>query len=348
MLGLTASGEPVPAEIDGMRIPARFVRRARLAAGERGDLFVEAFAPVSESDPPAQSFTAVICDGGVHHYFHFSEAMVWLAALHGRFLPHTRLERIVFAWPWDNAAQNHVQRSVLSALYPAVAIADPGGVWPATYENVLVIDRSWHRSTINKFLEASLGFARPWAMAMGERARLAVGAGQGDADTRILYVPRPPPRCLTAPAEAALLGLLARYGPVTRCDFAAVPWEQQVRLAAAHTVLVGVHGNGLTNAMWMRPGSLVLELFPDGVRHYDYQVFAELCDLAYFGFERDRIFPAFSRTGEAYGHQAPTQRPVTSVPAASLARLLDGYCGPMARPQAAASSGLSSPPNENS
>jgi hypothetical protein len=95
-----------------------------------------------------------------------------------------------------------------------------------------------------------------------------------------------------------------------------------VRLVAAHEVLVGVHGNGLTNAVWMRPGSLVLELFPDQVQHYDFQLLAELCGLRYFGFERDRVFPAFGRFGPPYGHQAPTQCPLTAIPRHALARIL--------------------------
>jgi hypothetical protein len=111
---------------------------------------------------------------------------------------------------------------------------------------------------------------------------------------------------------------------VTKLDFAALPWDQQVRVVAAHDVLVGVHGNGLTNALWMRPGSLVLEFFPDGAHHYDYQFFAELAGLNYFGFDgMDRIFPAFIRSGEPYGHGAETNKPVTHVPIGALRRLLD-------------------------
>ncbi len=153
------------------------------------------------------------------------------------------------------------------------------------------------------------------------RAALHAGAPRGPV-LRILYVPRPPPRCLVPAAEAALLALLGRHGEVTTADQAAMPWAQQVRLAACHDVMVGVHGNGLTNALWMHPGSLVLELFPDGVQHYDYQLFAELCGHGYFGFERDRVFPAHGPSGPPYGHQAPTQCAVTRLPGPALSRAL--------------------------
>ena len=311
--------------LDGLRVPARFVGRADVAASRDGSLIVTGFEPRPPGPKPAE-FVALICDGGVHHYFHFIEALIWLVALHRQFLPGATLTRIVFAWPWDNPGQNHVQRRVLAAVYPGVAIADPGWSWPDAISDVLVIDRSWRQTGINKFLEAAMGFASPWAMLLGRIARDAVGVGEQAAPLgqrlRILHVRRPPPRALTAAAETALLALLGEHGEVLNCDFAAIPWEQQVRLSAAHDVMVGVHGNGLTNAVWMRPGGLVLELFPDGVRHYDYQLIAELCGLGYFGFERDRVFPAFSRTGEPYGHQAPTMQPVASVPLAGIARIL--------------------------
>jgi hypothetical protein len=318
--------EPIPSQLDGLRVPARFVRRAVLAAGADGSLHVARFEPLAEGYLPGDPVTAVLCDGGVHHYFHFIEALIWLLALLGRYLPGAELERIVFAWPWDNAAQNHVQRSVLAALCPGVEIVDPGWSWPRTYEHVLVIDRSWHDSPLNKLLEAGLGIARPAALAMGALARHSVGAGASrHVGLRLLHATRPPPRCLSPDAEADLMRVLSRFGTLTRCDFAAIPWEQQVRLVASHDVLVGVHGNGLTNALWMRPGGLVLELFPDGARHYDYQLIAELCDLDYFGFERGLVFPAFSRTGPPYGHQAPTNQPVTAIPEAALARLLESF-----------------------
>ena len=76
----------------------------------------------------------------------------------------------------------------------------------------------------------------------------------------------------------------------------------------------------------MRPGSLVLEFFPAGARHYDYQFFSELCGLAYFGFDgMDKIFPAFSRTGEPYGHGDGTNKAVLQIPVAGLRRVIGNW-----------------------
>ena len=304
-------------------MPARFVARAYVDQFADGALRVTEWP--TDKAPKLEGYTVLMCDGGVFHYFHFMEAMIWLWSVQHAFLGGARPARIVFDMPWDNAGQNYVQRGVLAALYPGVPIGDPGWHWPASFDNVLIYDRSWAETKLNKNLEAAMGFARPHVMTMGRQVRRAVGGYDGrTTHPRILYITRPPPRCFSPEAEHALLECLAAYGPVTTLDFAALPWDQQVRVVAAHDVLVGVHGNGLTNALWMRPGSLVLEFFPHGARHYDYQFFAELTGLTYFGFDgMDKIYPAFSRTGQPYGHGTETNKAVTQIPIAALRRLLD-------------------------
>ncbi len=304
-------------------MPARFVARAYVDQFADGALRVTEWPIDKEPDPVG--FTALMCDGGVYHYFHFMEAIIWLWTMQHAYLGGARPARIVFDMPWDNAAQNYVQRGVLAALYPGVPIGDPGWNWPDSFDNVLIYDRSWAETRLNKSLEAAMGFALPHVMNMGRQVRRMVGAFDGATKSpRILFVTRPPPRCFAPEAERDLLTCLQAYGPVTTIDFAAIPWDQQVRLVAAHDVLVGVHGNGLTNALWMRPKSLVLEFFPEGSRHYDYQFFSELAGLNYFGFDgMDKIYPAFSRTGEPYGHGAETNKAVTNIPIAALRRLLD-------------------------
>jgi hypothetical protein len=318
----------IPYRLGELRVPARFVARAYVDQFANGALRVTDWP--TDKAPKPEGFTVLMCDGGVFHYFHFMEAMIWLWTVQHAFLGGARPARIVFDMPWDNAGQNYVQRGVLAALYPGVPIGDPGWNWPASFENALIYDRSWAETRLNKIVEGALGVGRPHVMNMSRHARRAVGAFDGRTGSpRILYVTRPPPRCFAPDAEHALLTCLQAYGQVTRLDFAALPWDQQVRIVAAHDVLVGVHGNGLTNALWMRPGSLVLEFFSPGARHYDYQFFAELAGLAYFGFDGpDKIFPAFSRTGEPYGHGADNNTEVTHIPITAVRRLLDTWMPP--------------------
>ena len=163
-------------------------------------------------------------DGGVFHYFHLMEAVIWLWAVQHAFLGGVRPERIIFSLPWENPRQNNVQRAVLAALYPGVPIIDPGWSWPAQFDNVLIYDRSLAETRLNKILEACMGFARPFIMDMGRQVRRSVGAFEGrTARPRILYITRPPPRCLAPEAEHYLQTCLAQYGEVTTLDFAALP-----------------------------------------------------------------------------------------------------------------------------
>ncbi|KAF8067951.1 hypothetical protein FPV67DRAFT_1669816 [Lyophyllum atratum] len=52
--------------------------------------------------------------------------------------------------------------------------------------------------------------------------------------------------------------------------------EQQIEVMARSTILVGVHGNGLTHQLWMPPSarSTVIEIFAPGGYLYDYEILA--------------------------------------------------------------------------
>lgn len=312
---------------DTLQAPAWFAPRVTISGnGGRTLRIAPAQGPARDIPALRPGFTAVLHDEGVWHYFHFTETLIWLWVIQHHLLAGAAPGRIVFTWQWDNPAQNHVQRAILAALYPGIGIVDAQSALPVTLPDALVIDRALARTRLNKFIEGAMGLGLPHVQAMGARVRAALHAFEGrNAAPRILYVTRRPPRCLAPALEQELLTLLAARGALSVVDFGIVPWEQQVRLVAGTDILVGVHGNGLTNALWLRPGGLVLEFFPPGVRHYDYQFFAELTGCGYYGFEGDHIFPAHCRTGPPYGHTPHADAPVTALPLADLARLLDTH-----------------------
>ena len=166
---------------------------------------------------------------------------------------------------------------------------------------------------LNNYLAAAMGFAAPHVRRMSSVVRRTLQAHDAPHRSRnILYVTRPPPRCLLPEPESALLHALRAIGGCTVIDFAALPWAQQVRQAAAHDIMISVHGNGLTNALWMRPGCLLIELFPPGMRALDYQFTAELAGLRYCGISSGRIFRNEDRTPH-FGDARTSASPVHAI-----------------------------------
>ena len=63
--------------------------------------------------------------------------------------------------------------------------------------------------------------------------------------------------------EAALLALLDRFG-FTRCFLEALCLAEQIALFAAADAVLGPHGAGFANMLFMPEGALAMELFAPG------------------------------------------------------------------------------------
>jgi len=67
---------------------------------------------------------------------------------------------------------------------------------------------------------------------------------------------------------------------------------EQIRLAARTTILMGVHGNGLTSLVWMKPNprSTVIEFFFPGGFAFDYEYTTRALGMIHYGFWGSRSF----------------------------------------------------------
>ncbi|CCM05354.1 uncharacterized protein FIBRA_07568 [Fibroporia radiculosa] len=105
-----------------------------------------------------------------------------------------------------------------------------------------------------------------------------------------------------------LYGLRDQYGyEVNIVSMDKLSRIEQFQLAGRTTIMMGVHGNGLTALLWMRPTprSTVMEFFyPDGFAH-DYEYTTRALGMVHYGFWNDTHFtrPDVPRVNYPIGFQ---------------------------------------------
>jgi len=72
-------------------------------------------------------------------------------------------------------------------------------------------------------------------------------------------------------------------------DLAEYSMSDQVRIASESDILAGVHGAGLTHAIFQRPGSALVEIIPNGFNHKGFRNLAKMRGLKYFGTHASRL-----------------------------------------------------------
>ncbi len=71
---------------------------------------------------------------------------------------------------------------------------------------------------------------------------------------------------------------------------APIPFWKQVELIAQTDVLVSIHGNGLTHAIWLQPGSTIIEIFPNRNFVRDYECISTLLNLNYYAMHDNIVY----------------------------------------------------------
>ncbi|KAK4687906.1 hypothetical protein P7C73_g2203, partial [Tremellales sp. Uapishka_1] len=66
---------------------------------------------------------------------------------------------------------------------------------------------------------------------------------------------------------------------------------EQFCLALRTDIMLGVHGNGLSHQLWMKPGSAVVEIMNVGGFARDYAMLAELMSHDYYAIHKNVVFP---------------------------------------------------------
>jgi len=94
---------------------------------------------------------------------------------------------------------------------------------------------------------------------------------------------------------AALMKLQADYGyEINIVSMEKVSRDEQIRLAGRTTIMMGVHGNGLTSLLWMKPSNkaTVMEFFYPGGFAHDYEWTTRALGMRHYGFWDKEYFTA--------------------------------------------------------
>jgi len=77
---------------------------------------------------------------------------------------------------------------------------------------------------------------------------------------------------------------------------------EQLELAGRTTIMMGVHGNGLTSLLWMKvtPRSTVMEFFYPGGFAHDYEYTTRALGMVHYGFWGDSFFSGAEAPPVAY------------------------------------------------
>lgn len=221
-----------------------------------------------------------------------------------------RLTRIyVGRQHWNNMRQHGLQLELLRILYSGAFVVEnfEGSL---NDRNVLVIDPEYVITDINKFLQWVAPLAIEPMQDMRRRVfafcNVVPAAPRVGPGFRVLYVHRNHARSVDPEVRDALLALIAELGGETKViDYADVPWSVQVRETASVDLIIGAHGNGLTNILWAAPHAALVELFPDKFHDYAYQMLCEIAHLSYCGIQgvatSGYVTREFSRRGPPFG-----------------------------------------------
>ncbi|KAL4064269.1 hypothetical protein V8B97DRAFT_1875995 [Scleroderma yunnanense] len=124
-----------------------------------------------------------------------------------------------------------------------------------------------------------------------------------------------------------LYALRDRYGyEVNVVTMERLSREEQIKLAARTTIMMGVHGNGMTSLVWMKPSphTTVMEFYIPGGFTSDYQYTAYALGITYYGWWGNVSFTSDNLPRRAYpegfhGKQIPIDG--TAVAKVCLAQL---------------------------
>lgn len=237
------------------------------------------------------------------HFFHFLEHLVGLWNFGGEKYRED-VKRFVFAGNgiknvegWQGA--NQVNYHLVRALFPHAKIQtwkDFLEDYPNEtlhFERVLTSDRAMEKYKKEPYYTARLlgghftHFTKPSLDHLASSVWEYCGAKRNPSHRKqITFVKREHSRRLTADCQQQLLSRIQALPQflLKIVDLAALSFKEQVQLIANTDILLGVHGNGLSHALFLPEGGSLIEIFPPSSFRVEYRILTQARKLNYFGW----------------------------------------------------------------
>ena len=235
--------------------------------------------------------------GMISHYYHLLEHLLGIWTTKSHFVPAEEPQWIVLPHTkWIELSQVH--KDLLEAVFPQAQVVDThqfqmvSRKFAVHFLWAVASDRSAaDHGSVNQMLTGILPRLKLCSSALVSRitASLQLSARRERLPFTLTYVSRRGiiNRRLDDEVEQQLLSEIregCREVIVNDVLFNDQTFAQQVQVARSSHLMLGVHGNGLSNALWMVSPGALLELFPPSARILAYQQFAEARGLWYVGF----------------------------------------------------------------
>ncbi|MDR0533625.1 MAG: glycosyltransferase family 61 protein [Verrucomicrobiales bacterium] len=251
-------------------------------------------------------------------YCHVFEIILVFYTVWRDFFPQAKVRRIY----WGEGsklkaleAQGNLIPSIFEAIFPSVEIIYETNPEPHD-DPIVFMERMKSLGGYGKCLECMVDRIQPHARDFRDLIFKAAdttpkGFPTKREEIKILYSKRASNvfvhRNFTPNLENDLLNYMDTCGKLTLLDFSSLTWQEQVRLACQFDILIGVHGNNLTNLLWLPEHGQVIEFFPDDKYNCFYQYFAEALNIGWHGLDGDKVYskgyrlPPFGMIGNTNG-----------------------------------------------
>lgn len=253
----------------------------------------------------------------LQHYFHLLEHLVGIWNFYGD-ANHQQVKRIILAGDgktelpaWEGP--NDMNKHLFSALFPNAEVLTYQNLKAKYLNKTVMLEEAFFSDRVLSFenpdakhLHKMLGGVykqldpNKYESMTNAMYRYANVLERPSKKLRVTYISRNKQRYLLPRAKRDLFKRLRELHDVDFQEhyFEKKSFVQQMELIKNTDVLIGVHGNGLSNLLFLPKTSAVIEIMPQGCLMIDYRLFAKIKGIRYYGLQDGKYLLSDERAFE--------------------------------------------------